>query len=82
MPTTYVDRGELEKGIPVFILLETCGLAKSRGAARRLIEQGGAYKNNERVEEVDCMATMDDLGDGGIVLRSGKKRYHKILIKG
>jgi tyrosyl-tRNA synthetase len=57
------------------------GLAKSGAAARRLIEQGGAYVNGHRVDSVDYLLTETDAGQHEIVLRSGKKRFHKLLIE-
>lgn len=73
---------ELQAGVPAFKLFYTVGLAKSGGAARRLIEQGGAYVNSDRIGDFDRLITENDLGiDDTLVLRSGKKRYHKIKIK-
>ena len=50
--------------------------------ARRLIEQGGAYINGHRVESFDYLVSDTDLDDQEtIVLRSGKKHFHKIEVK-
>ena len=52
------------------------GLAKSKGEARRAIEQGGMYVNNRRVESLDRQLSTTDLASESVmVLRSGKKRY-------
>ena len=52
------------------------GLAKSKGEARRAIEQGGAYVNNKPVSDVNHVIGRDDLAsETVVVLRSGKKRY-------
>jgi tyrosyl-tRNA synthetase len=76
---SYVDVMELKVGIPAFKLFQTVGLASSSSAARRLIEQGGAYLNAQRIHTFDQMITDKDLNtEDAIVLRSGKKRYHKI----
>ena len=56
------------------------GLASSGSAARRLIEQGGAYVNGKRIESFDYLLTNSDIIDLEILLRAGKKRYHKIKI--
>jgi tyrosyl-tRNA synthetase len=56
------------------------GLASSGSAARRLIEQGGAYVNGRRIELFDDLLTEGDIVDQEILLRAGKKRYHKIKI--
>ena len=70
---------ELRDGVPAFKLFQRFGLATSGGAARRLIEQGGAYLNAERIESFDQMITDKDLDeDQVLVLRSGKKRYFRV----
>ena len=63
-------------GIPLVDLFERTGLAASRSAARRTIEQGGGYLNNVRVTDVNKRLTRADLGGrSAVVLRSGKKSY-------
>lgn len=81
VPTTFMDPSQLETGIPAFKLFSDTGLAGSSSAARRLIDQGGAYINGQRAEKIDQMVTLTDLNDGEILLRSGKKRYHRIKLK-
>ena len=56
------------------------GLSKSGSEARRLIEQGGAYVNGKRIESFDYLLTDTDIVNMEILLRAGKKRYHKIKI--
>lgn len=77
-----VPAGEMPKdglagdGLPIVDALVAAGLAKSKGDARRTIEQGGAYVNNRKVEGLDRVLTPADLAsETVIVLRSGKKRY-------
>jgi tyrosyl-tRNA synthetase len=56
--------------------LVATGLAKSKGEARRAVEQGGGYVNNRRVESDTRRLTAADLiGERLIVLRSGRKKY-------
>jgi len=82
VPSSFLDAEILEAGIPAFKLFHQMGLTNSSGAARRLIAQGGAYINGARVESIDHMVTSADLDNQQtIVLRSGKKRYHRIEIK-
>jgi tyrosyl-tRNA synthetase len=82
VPCSFVENGEFEAGIPAFKLFHSSGLASSNGAARRLIEQGGAYVNGQRVDSFDYLITEKDLNDEKtIVLRAGKKRFHKIMIR-
>jgi tyrosyl-tRNA synthetase len=81
VPQSLIEADLLKEGIPAFKLFHMAGLASSGGAARRLIEQGGAYINDTRVESVDHMVTDNDVTDMELLLRAGKKRYHKIKIK-
>jgi tyrosyl-tRNA synthetase len=82
VPVLYMDAETLNTGIPAFKLFHMAGLASSGGAARRLIQQGGAYVNGERVESIDQMISAADLdSEKAILLRSGKKRFHKIKVQ-
>jgi tyrosyl-tRNA synthetase len=82
VPQTYVAMQELKEGIPAFKVFQTAGLAASGGAARRLIEQGGAYVNGRRIDSFDDLICDRDLNqDKVIILRSGKKRFHKLIPK-
>jgi len=79
VPQTFMKVADLKSGIPAFKLFQSVGLADSGGAARRLITQGGAYVNGQRIDSFDHMISDQDLDDDNtIVLRSGKKRFHKI----
>jgi tyrosyl-tRNA synthetase len=79
---SYVEAERLKAGIPAFKLFHTAGLASSGGGARRLIEQGGAYVNGQRINSFDFLISDQDLNDANaIVLRSGKKRFHKIKLR-
>jgi len=82
VPHTDIDAADLKAGIPAFKLFHSVGLVSSGGAARRLVEQGGAYVNGTRVEDFDQLITDNDLNDqNSIILRSGKKRFHQLKIK-
>ncbi len=81
VPTTLIEAPELKRGIPAFKLFHAVGLAPSGSAARRLIEQGGAYLNGNRVPVFDALISEKDLVKGEILLRAGKKKFHKIKIK-
>ena len=57
------------------------GLSASGSEARRLIEQGGAYINNKKVSKFDHLVKQEDFdADGALLLRAGKKKFHKIKI--
>jgi len=77
VPSSEFPRTALDgAGLPLVEALEATKLAPSRGAARRTIEQGGAYVNNRRVVDPAFRLTPQDLaGATSLVLRSGKKAY-------
>ncbi len=77
-PSSVMPKSVLEgKGADLAELLATSGLAKSRGAARTAIAQGGAYVNNRRRSAEDGAVVADDLLYGRyVVLRRGRREYH------
>jgi tyrosyl-tRNA synthetase len=76
-PTTAVSRAEVMSGLSLVDALERTGLAKSKGEARRAIEQGGAYVNNKREAETARMLGLADLlHDRYVVLRKGRRDVH------
>ena len=81
VPRSYIKMNQLEAGVPAFKIFHQVGLAGSGGAARRLIEQGGAYVNDQRIASFDQLITENDIKNMEILLRSGKKRYHKIRVE-
>ena len=80
VPEYLIDKTELEKGIPAFILFEQSGLCKTRSDARRLLSQGGGYINNEKIDTFDQVINLSSGKDGALLLRAGKKRYMKISV--
>jgi len=81
VPTTLMEKERFSLGIPVFKLFEMTNLCPSGSEARRLIEQGGAYINNEKVNKFDEVIKAKDFDrDSTILLRAGKKKYHRIKI--
>ena len=79
VPTSSILADRLKTGIPAFKLFQETGLAASGAAARRLIDQGGAYVNGERIDDHDRVVSDRDLSpEGTLVLRAGKKRFHRV----
>ena len=80
MPTTVYPQAELEAGKDILSLLVETKLAPTRSEARRLVQQGGVTVNDEKVTDVYKSFTAADLnGDGALIIRKGKKVYHKIV---
>ena len=80
MPTARISSSRLREGIPIFELFAEVGLCASKGEARRLIQQGGGYINGRRIERFNERASLDHLEKGEILLRAGKKKYHRIQV--
>jgi tyrosyl-tRNA synthetase len=82
VPFTEIPRADLEAGISLLDLIVRIKLADSKGAARKLVEGGGMYLNNERQIRSQKMITAEDLKwPTAILLRAGKKNYHLVGIK-
>ena len=82
-PTTALDAAELaDGGLSVVDALVRAGLAASKREARDLIAGGGAYLNGERIVRADLHLRVTDLAGAGVLLRAGKKRYHRLVLKG
>ena len=71
-------------GLPSIVdLLVASGLSKSKGEARRTVGEGGAYLNNERVEDPELVPSDEDLlGGSWLVLRRGKKNLAGVRVVG
>lgn len=79
IPSSSLDRNLIVGKVPVVDLFMDSGLCKSKSDARRLIQQGGAYINGNKVASFDQIITQDDIDKNEILLRAGKKKYHKII---
>ena len=81
VPSSTVERNELEQGIGVLNLFTRAGVTKSNSQAIQLIRQGGVYINNTRMTDQRMVVTLEQLASGSmLVLRGGKKRYHLIKV--
>lgn len=80
VPTTTLAPARLEAGVNVVDLFVEVGLASSKSDARRLIRDGGAYVNDERVANVEQLVTLEQVGAEGVMLRKGKKQYHRVVV--
>jgi tyrosyl-tRNA synthetase len=81
VPTTVVPPSRLEAGVSPLDLFAEVGLTRSKSEARRLLQQGGMYVNDVRVESLNFILGAADVTSDGILLRAGKKKYHRILVE-
>ena len=80
MPTTELTEDQLTDGsIAILDLMLLCKLAPSKSEARRLVQQGGVFANDEKVASIDVRFTAEQL-KAGVKLRKGKKVYHKAVL--
>ena len=80
MPTTTLSDTDIPaEGLSIVDLMIQCGMAKSRGEIRRLVEQGGVSVDGERIPSFDTLISKDSLANG-VKIRKGKKVFHKAII--
>jgi tyrosyl-tRNA synthetase len=81
MPSIEIARSKLEEGIGVVDLFVRSGLCATKSDARRLVSQGGAYVGKRNVADLDEVIGADAVENGIILLRAGKKRYFRVIVK-
>ena len=80
MPSTAIPEDKLTDGkIGILNLMVACGLASSNKEARRLVEQGGVFLNDEKVASAALQISAGEL-KAGVKLRKGKKVFHKAVL--
>lgn len=80
MPTTELTKAELIEGVTVIDLMVKAGLIKTKSEGRRLIEQSGVTINDKVVDTVNAVASEKDFEEGKLIIKKGKKVYHKIKL--
>ena len=81
IPTVMISRDLIGQGIRIIDLLASTGLVPSKGEGRRLIQQGGLSINDNRVDSVDLIITESDFSDNEIMVRKGKKSFHRVVLE-
>ncbi|MDD2362593.1 MAG: tyrosine--tRNA ligase [Oscillospiraceae bacterium] len=82
MPSTSFTADDFsDGGITVIDALIKTGLAPSRGEARRLIQQGGVTVDDSKIEDIGADLSLDAFEKGFVVIRKGKKVYHKVILE-
>lgn len=80
MPTTEVTKEELGEGMSVIDIMTTANLIKTKSEGRRLIEQSGVTVNDVVVSDVNAVLTLADFEDEKLIIKKGKKVYHRIKL--
>ena len=82
MPEVQLSDEDFENGeMGILRLLVKAGLASSNGEARRNVEQGGVSVDGEKITDVKAQIAKDSIGEDGIVLKRGKKKFMRIVVK-
>ena len=81
VPTTQITAEQLAQDARVTTLAFLCGLCASKGEARKLVQGGGLTVGEEKVTDVNAVLTAEQIGAEGILLRKGKKSYHRLVLK-
>ena len=81
MPTTELGDADFADGsIAVADLLVKTELAPSKAEAKRLIKQGGISVNDQKVTAFDAAVSEADFAEGHLILKKGKKVFHKVVL--
>ena len=79
MPTTVLTADDFTDGkIDILDILLKLGITKSRGEGRRLVQQGGVSVDDEKVTDIGLAYTPDQLAANAIIVKKGKKIFHKV----
>ena len=81
MPKVEFEQAELDAGIGLLALYVKAGLCKSNSEARTLVIQGGAEVNGEKITDFKAVIDSTYLTDGDIILKAGKKKFARVLVK-
>ena len=81
VPSAALKREEFEAGVNIVDLLVRAELCSSKGEARRLVDQGGAYLDGQKVDSIEFVLDKAFAKSEEIMLRKGKKRYFRFLIE-
>lgn len=81
MPTTEMSESDFADGMGILDVMMNAGLIPSKGEGRRLVQQGGISLNGEKITDPASTIGISSFKDGEIIIKKGKKTYHKIVLK-
>jgi len=80
LPSTQITQQEADAGLNILDLLLKTGLVPSKSEGRRLIQQGGIYIDEKPVSSIDYVLNKQAFNNGELIIKKGKKTYHKVII--
>lgn len=80
VPTTQISKEQWAENAKLVDMMILCGLTKSRGEGRRLINGGGVSLNGEKVEDEWMEIGEDAFREGELMIKKGKKIFHKVVL--
>ena len=81
MPSTEMPKADFESGMAILDVMLAAGLIPSKGEGRRLVQQGGVSVNNEKITDPFANIELSMFENDEIIIKKGKKTYHKIIVK-
>ena len=81
MPSSEMAKADFENGMTILDVMLAAGLIPSKGEGRRLVQQGGVSVNNEKITDPFANITLSMFENDEIIIKKGKKTYHKIIVK-
>jgi len=80
VPSTTLEAARLADGVDLAEVMVSAGLAKSKGEARRLVDQGGVHLNGEKVTDGFMRITAAHGNQGHLMIKVGKKKFHRVVV--
>lgn len=81
IPATEMPAEKFAEPVGILNLMTELGLIKTNSEGRRLITQGGVSLDDEKISDPKLELTKDDFKNGEIIIRKGKKVFHKVILK-
>ena len=80
MPKTEIAKADFGDGMALMDIMLSAKIIPSKGEGRRLVEQGGVSVDGNKITDVNHIVKLSDFNDGQIIIKKGKKVFHKIII--
>ncbi len=80
VPSVHITEDEIKDGIGIIDLLVLSKLTPSKSEARRVVQQGGASVNDQKITDMNAVIQRSDFADGSILIKKGKKSFVKMMI--